>query len=102
MVCTIEAIYFAAWQAAGTLGWSKPEQHNLVHMMWLFGQQREVITRRFAANSTKKLSSHLPFTEEGKEYQRTLRRKNARYTRNGTTPTEKASGDSTRSAANTL
>jgi hypothetical protein len=77
MVCTIEAIYFAAWQAAGTLGWPKAEQQNLVHMMWLFGQQREVIRQRHAANSAKKLH-HLPFTEEGKAYQRALWGKNAR------------------------
>lgn len=80
MVCTIEAIYFAAWQAAGTLGWPKAEQQSLVNMMWLFGKQREVIRRRYAAkNSARKVPNPLPFTKEGKEYQLTLRRKNARY-----------------------
>jgi hypothetical protein len=99
MVCTIEAIYFAAWQAAGTLGWPKAEQHSLVHMMWLFGQQREVIRRRYAANSAGKLPNRLPFTEEAKDYQRSLWRKNARQ---GRTPAEDVPGDSARSATHTI
>jgi hypothetical protein len=78
MVCTIEALYFASWQAAGTLGWSKDEQHSLVHMMWLFGQQRGAISKYYATDSARKPPNHLPFTEEGKEYQRSLRRKHAR------------------------
>jgi hypothetical protein len=78
MVCTIEALYFAAWQAAGTLGWSKAEQQSLVHMMWLFGQQRAVIGKYYSTNSSRKPPNHLPFTEEGKKYQRSLWKNHAR------------------------
>jgi hypothetical protein len=77
MLCTIEAIYFSAWHAAGTLGWKAAEQQSLVHMMWLFAQQREVIRKKYASDDPKKSTMHLPFSEEGKEYNRALRRRKA-------------------------
>jgi hypothetical protein len=77
MLCTIEALYFAAWQAANMQQWSLSEQKSLVSMMWIFGQQREAIRRHYIVGQERKLPPHLPFTEQGKEYQRAMRRKNA-------------------------
>lgn len=78
MVCTIEALYYAAWQAAEIQKWSLEEQKSLTSMMWIFGHQREAIRRRYAlGGGARPLPPSLPFTEAGKEYQRKMRRNNA-------------------------
>jgi len=62
-VSTAEAIYYATWTAS-----APDHRESLVHMLWLFGIQRAVIERRSK-------DKELPFTEAGKEEQRSLRRR---------------------------
>lgn len=61
---TIEAIYFASAELA-------PDNEDLVHLMFLFGMQRAAIAKRGLWKDRKAL----PFTGDGKEEQRALRRR---------------------------
>jgi hypothetical protein len=93
MLSTAEAVYYAAWEVASTytgkqsswIGQDVPHQphfprlessaqqrQQLVQLMWLFSLQRSAITKRSIAEERP-----LPFSEEGKVYQRELRRKQA-------------------------
>lgn len=78
MVCTVEAIYFAAWEITASLGWSLEErQARLVHLLWLFRRQRAVILQRYTQNQVRGKNPHVPFSEEAKEFARNLRRNQA-------------------------
>lgn len=74
-VSTVEAIYFCAWDVATATGWNENEKRNLVHLLWLFGIQREVIRRKYEEDGGTTLHEHMPFTIEGKEFQREIRRR---------------------------
>jgi hypothetical protein len=60
---TIEAIYYAALEV-------DPSNSNLIHLLWLFARQRAAIQ---AQGPWKGRS--MPFTEDGKEAMRALRRR---------------------------
>lgn len=93
MLSTAEAVYYAAWEVASTstsnqssvtgqdappptpaprLEWSAQQRQRLVQFMWLFSLQRSAITKRSIAEERP-----LPFSEQGKTYQRELRRRQA-------------------------
>jgi DTW domain len=63
MLSTAEAIYYAAAQVAAaacsetSTNWNTQDQEELVHLLWLFGLQRQVISRRFVENKDKSCSS---------------------------------------------
>jgi DTW domain len=100
MLSTAEAVYYAAWEVASTctrsnqsnvtgqhshpsdypprLEWSAQQRQRLVQFMWLFSLQRSAITKRSIAEERP-----LPFSEQGKAYQRELRRKQAHDKQNG-------------------
>lgn len=67
MLSTVEAIYFAAMEAA--LDWTPAERERLIHIMWLFALQRSVVHVQSELEQRPP-----PFTEEGKEIQRVLRK----------------------------
>jgi hypothetical protein len=84
MLSTIEAIYFAAFEAsqikyqhlldAGSISQSDSSDHmidqnNLIHLLWLFGHQRAATIK-----SAQKNGVPAPCTGEGKELQRALRK----------------------------
>ncbi|KAL3775018.1 hypothetical protein ACHAW5_003756 [Stephanodiscus triporus] len=84
MLSTIEAIYFAAYEAsqikyqllldAGSITQSDSNDHmidqnNLIHLLWLFGHQRAATIK-----SAQKNGVPAPCTGEGKELQRALRK----------------------------
>lgn len=73
MISTVEAVYVSAWQVATEKGWDETERKKLLYLLWLFGLQREVIRRRYELDGGKTLPEHLPFSEDGKQYQRNLR-----------------------------
>ena len=75
MISTVEAIYFASWQAATALGWTQKDRHELVHLLWLFGLQRQHIRHKYEVEAGKSFPSELPFDMDGKEQRRALRRK---------------------------
>jgi hypothetical protein len=69
-ISTLEAIYYAALQVSRDT--TNPDNSNpdyLIHLMWLFGIQRALTS--YAA---EKRGKEKPFSEEGKEQQRLLRR----------------------------
>ena len=72
MLSTIEAVYFAAWEVATAvhLDWPRKQTENLVHLLWLFAMQRAIIAQRSIEEDRL-----LPFSDEGKSYQRSLRKK---------------------------
>lgn len=74
-VSTVEAIYFCAWDVATATKWSEDERRYMVHLLWLFGIQREVIRRKYVEDGGTVLHEYMPFTEEGKAFQRKLRRR---------------------------
>ncbi|GAX25989.1 hypothetical protein FisN_4Hh527 [Fistulifera solaris] len=74
-VSTVEAIYFCAWDVAASIGWNEDKKRNLVHLLWLFGIQREVIRRKYEEDGGVVLHEHMPFTEEGKQFQRDIRKR---------------------------
>jgi len=81
MLSTIEAVYFAAWQVGELQSqWSLDQRQHLLSLFWLFGIQREIIRRQYENGVFKKeidgtvKQLPVPFTEDGKEYQRSLRR----------------------------
>jgi len=70
MVSTIEALYYASVEVAKHKGdHLKEQEQNLIHLLWLFAEQRILIQK-----SSKDERSLLPFSEAGKEKQRSLRR----------------------------
>lgn len=74
MLSTVEAVYYAAWQVgAATKGWDFAQPKLLVDLFWLFRLQREIIRYEYNSGSFNELP--VPFSEDGKEYQRSLRRK---------------------------
>jgi len=75
MLSTVEAIYYAAWTVAESQKWAIDERKQLVLLLWFFGLQREVIRRKYEKNAGLTLPPHLPFTEDGKEYRRAMRRR---------------------------
>jgi DTW domain len=75
-LCTVEALYYAAYQVASQRGWSADKCQELVHLLCLFGRQRETIRRQYELDGGQSLPPHLPFTEDGKQYQRDLRKDN--------------------------
>ena len=75
MISTVEAIYLSAWEVALAKGWDALERKRLVYLLWLFGLQREHIRRKYEQCGGTRLAIHLPFTEDGKERQREMRRR---------------------------
>jgi len=80
MISTIEAIYYAAFevlqkknstilQSTVTTNDQLADTNNLLHLLWLFGHQRAAILR-----SAQDKGKPPPFTKEGKEAQREMRR----------------------------
>jgi hypothetical protein len=70
MLSTIEAVYYAAMEVTrDDNSWSEEARDDLIHMMWLFALQRSIIHSK--SEMEKRV---LPFTEEGKESQRVLRK----------------------------
>jgi hypothetical protein len=70
MISTIEAIYYASLEIAERKeGMSKDERENLIHLLYLFAEQRISIQR-----SCQISGESLPYGEKGKEEQRALRR----------------------------
>jgi hypothetical protein len=76
MISTVEAIYMCAWEVAKVLQWDSQERHKLVYLLWLFGLQREVIRRKYEQGGGISMPVHLPYSENGKEYQREKVRRN--------------------------
>lgn len=70
---TVEAIYWSAWTTGRAMDWNEERLTSLLTLLWLFGWQRQAITKRYEQDAS--LPPHLPFTEDGKEYQRELRRR---------------------------
>ena len=69
-ISTLEAIYYAALQVSKeTFGLTKCNHHSLIHLMWLFGIQRALTSYNAERRGKEK-----PFSKEGKEQQRSLRR----------------------------
>jgi hypothetical protein len=78
MLSTIEAIYFSAWHIATVRpDFSASDRGNLVDMLWLFGLQREIIQTKYREGKVKryKHETGVPFLEDAKEFQRSLRAK---------------------------
>jgi DTW domain len=78
MLSTIEAIYFSAWQVAIVRpDFSISDRDNLVYMLWLFGLQREIIQTKYREGKVRryKHETGVPFSEDAKEFQRSLRAK---------------------------
>ena len=70
MISTIEAIYYASMEVAEHKeGVLKDEKEKLIHLLYLFAEQRISIQR-----SCKISGESLPYGEKGKEEQRALRR----------------------------
>jgi hypothetical protein len=69
MCSTLEAIYFSALQVSKQKNYSDNEIHNLIHLMWLFAIQRSATIK-----TAKREGKPDPFSVEGKERQRSLRR----------------------------
>ena len=70
MVSTIEAIYYASLEVADHKGdMSKAAKENLIHLLYLFAEQRISIQR-----SCQISGESLPYGKKGKEEQRALRR----------------------------
>lgn len=70
MLSTAEAIYYAAF----ALTEEDVHRRELVYLLWLFGMQRETIRRSSHYDSAEKRSVRpLPFTDEGKSFQRSIR-----------------------------
>ena len=70
MISTIEAIYYASLEVAEhKRSVSEDGRENLIHLLYLFAEQRMSIQR-----SCQKSGETTPFSEKGKEQQRALRR----------------------------
>jgi DTW domain len=74
MLSTVEAVYFAAWQVGTAWNWDEERLHPLVNLFWLFRHQRETIRHWYEHGEGQNHPAPLPFTEEGKEFNRRLRR----------------------------
>ena len=76
MVSTIEAIYYAARQVADALEeeWNSQEKNDLVHLLWLFGLQRDLIRQKYEAGEIRTRDERaVPFSPDAKEFQRKVR-----------------------------
>ena len=72
MLSTIEAVYYAAWQI---LEAKKQEgKQILVELFWLFALQRDIIQKRYETGDLVNFERPIPFSKEGKESNRVLRR----------------------------
>lgn len=72
MLSTVEAVYYAAWQM---LGANKQEERKcLVELFWLFALQRDIIQKRYETGDLVNFERPIPFSKEGKESNRALRR----------------------------
>jgi len=79
MLCTVEAIYFAAWQITARMGWTLQERKaRLLSLLWIFRYQRSLIQRKHANNQVQSVNPYPPYTEQAKEFARELRRKQKR------------------------
>jgi hypothetical protein len=74
-LCTLEALYLAAWQVAVHQGWTHTECHALVNLFWVFRQQRAVIIHKYQNGQGHKTIPHLPFSQDAKACARKLREK---------------------------
>jgi hypothetical protein len=77
MLSTVEAIYYSSWQVAIAQKWTAAERENLVCLLYIFCVQRYLIQQKYEKNEVKGVkqeSPMVPFTEDGKEFQRSLRR----------------------------
>ena len=73
MISTIEAIYYASLEVSEhKRSIPKDERENLIHLLYLFAEQRISIQRSCEESGGD--CSSLPFSEKGKEEQRALRR----------------------------
>ena len=71
MISTIEAIYYASLEVSEhKRSIPKDERENLIHLLYLFAEQRISIQRSCEESGGKTT----PFSEKGKEEQRALRR----------------------------
>lgn len=77
MLSTVEAVYYAAWQIAVAQNWTLEQCSGFVQLLWLFSLQREIIRRSYDGDDKgyRRFTNPLPFSVDGKEYQRSLRRK---------------------------
>lgn len=75
MLCTIEAIYFAAWQLAEQQKWTLAQRRTLVHLLWIFRVQRAVIRRQYETGKGHRVIPYMPFDKDGKECARKFREK---------------------------
>jgi hypothetical protein len=75
MLSTIEAVYYASWMALAAKEDkdSLLQRQQLVDMFWLFALQRRVIQTRYDS-LTCDYAAAAPFTSEGKEQNRMLRK----------------------------
>ncbi|GKY95439.1 hypothetical protein MPSEU_000505400 [Mayamaea pseudoterrestris] len=76
-VSTIEAIYYAAHQISGKCVLNQQENvtasMDILDIFWLFRLQRNIIANRYEQESIENRRA-FPFSAEGKEYNRALRR----------------------------
>lgn len=72
MLSSIEALYYAAWETAECRQWT--DREPLTGLFWLFALQRALIDRDYDAQGKHAaLGRPSPVTEDGKEFQRSLR-----------------------------
>lgn len=79
MLSTIEAIYYCAWDVSSTRpDVSDDDRAKMVHILWLFGLIREIITSRYKEGRVQSFihPPAVPFLESSKEFYRLLRRQN--------------------------
>eukprot|EP00797_Seminavis_robusta_P017017 Sro253_g099810.1 Inherit from NOG: DTW domain (275) ;mRNA; r:20116-20940 len=80
MLSTVEALFFASWQicssSSSSIGkWTQDQcQEELVRLLWLFRLQRTIIQTKYDNNEVNRCNPYAPFTEEGKQFSRLLRK----------------------------
>ena len=75
MLSTAEAVFYSAWEVATARKWPSSKRKELVYLLWIFMLQREHIREQWTKNDASKKSAcpYLPFTEDAKEFHRSLR-----------------------------
>jgi DTW domain-containing protein YfiP len=71
MLSTVEAVYYAAWQVGAELRWQQDRLEDLAALFWLFRHQRDAIRNWYEHGDGRYHPAPLPFTEAGKEFNRT-------------------------------
>jgi DTW domain len=83
MLSTIEAVYYAAWQVGDALGWPIERMKCLAELFWLFRFQRESIKNWYEHGDERYRTTPVPFSEAGKDLNRTRRNKQRRGNKSG-------------------